>query len=203
MESKIVDIKLDVVKATDSEWEKHIRTVLLSGTNYNDKYVAFWGGCFSNFFPCQFWLEGKLWTTSEKYFMWKKAVTFGDNETAEKIIKLDSPREIKKLGRQVKNFSSEVWDKVKVDIMYAGVNAKFTQDAECNNCIKEFQNQKFVEGSPDDTIWGVGIHYQDENVFDESKWRGQNLLGNILTRVRDEIFDDAMKAQNEAQNGIY
>lgn len=197
MESKIVDIKLDVVKATDSEWEKHLRTVLLSGTNYNDKYVAFWGGCFSNFFPCQFWLEGKLWTTSEKYFMWKKAVTFGDNETAEKIIKLDSPREIKKLGRQVKNFSSEVWDKVKVDIMYAGVNAKFTQDAECNDCIKEFQNQKFVEGSPDDTIWGVGIHYQDENVFDESKWRGQNLLGNILTRVRDEIFDDAMKASSE------
>lgn len=197
MESKIVDIKLDVVKATDSEWEKHLRTVLLSGTNYNDKYVAFWGGCFSNFFPCQFWLEGKSWTTSEKYFMWKKAVTFGDNETAEKIIKLDSPREIKKLGRQVKNFSSEVWDKVKVDIMYAGVNAKFTQDAECNDCIKEFQNQKFVEGSPDDTIWGVGIHYQDENVFDESKWRGQNLLGNILTRVRDEIFDDALKASSE------
>ena len=81
--------------------------------------------------------------------------------------------------------------------MYAGVNAKFTQCAECNECIKRFKEQKFVEGSPDDTIWGVGIHYRDENVFDESKWRGENLLGKILNRVRDEIFDDALNASSE------
>lgn len=194
---KVEDIYLNTRKATSDEWETRLHDVLLSGTKYNDKYVAFWGGCFSNFFPCQFTLEGKTWTTSEKYFMWKKAMTFGDTEIADEILKHDAPREVKKLGRQVKNFSSEVWDKVKVDIMYAGVNAKFTQDAECNDCIKEFQNQKFVEGSPDDTIWGVGIHYADEKVFDESKWRGQNLLGNILTRVRDEIFQDALDAMGE------
>lgn len=185
------------LRTVDRNFEDYLEDVLLSGTNYNDKYVAFWGGCFSNFFPCQFWLEGKLWTTSEKYFMWKKAVTFGDNETAEKILKLDSPREIKKLGREVKNFTPDIWDKIKEDIMYAGVNAKFTQCAECNECIKRFKEQKFVEGSPDDTIWGVGIHYRDENVFDESKWRGENLLGKILNRVRDEIFDDALNASSE------
>ena len=70
------------LRTVDRNFEDYLEDVLLSGTNYNDKYVAFWGGCFSNFFPCQFWLEGKLWTTSEKYFMWKKAITFGDNETA-------------------------------------------------------------------------------------------------------------------------
>ena len=200
MENEIVDIKLDtidVTRATSDEWEQRLKTALLSGTNYNNKYVAFWGGCFSNFFPCSFWLDGKDWSSSEKYFMWKKAITFCDYDTAEQILNSDAPRVVKKLGRQVQGFNPNIWDEVKVDIMYAGVNAKFTQCAECNDCIKLFPNQKFVEGSPDDTIWGVGIHYQDENVFDESKWRGQNLLGNILTRVRDEIFDDVMKAQNE------
>lgn len=196
-EYKIEDIYLDTCQTVDSEWEKHLNEVLLSGTKYNDKYVAFWGGCFSNFFPCSFNLEGKHWTTSEKYFMWKKAMTFGDAEIADEILKHDEPRKIKKLGRQVKNFTTDVWNKVKVDIMYAGVNAKFTQCAECNECIKRFKEQKFVEGNPDDTIWGVGIHYQDKNVFDESKWRGENLLGKILNRVRDEIFDDALKASSE------
>ena len=198
MESEIIDIKLNVVKATDSEWEKHLKTVLLSGTNHNDKYVAFWGGCFSNFFPCHFWLDGKEWTSSEKYFMWKKAVTFADNEIAEQILNSDEPKIVKTLGRQVKGFNPNVWDKVKVDIMTSAVSAKFFQDADCNECIKLFPTQKFVEGSPTDTIWGVGVHYQDKNIFDETKWRGQNLLGHVLDEVRDRIFDDAMKAQNEA-----
>ena len=200
MESKIVDIKLDtidVTKATSDEWEQRLRTVLLSGTNYNDKYVAFWGGCFSNFFPCHFWLDGKEWTSSEKYFMWKKAVTFADNEIAEQILNSDEPKIVKTLGRQVKGFNPNVWDEVKVDIMTSAVSAKFFQDADCNECIKLFPTQKFVEGSPTDTIWGVGVHYQDKNIFDETKWRGLNLLGHVLDEVRDRIFDDAMKAQSE------
>ena len=179
------NIKLNT---TNKPFDDKLEHVLLSGANYNDKYVAFWGSCFSNFFPCHFSLDGKEWSSSEKYFMWKKAVTFGDNEIAEKILKSDEPRIVKKLGRQVKGFTPEVWDEVKVSIMHAGVSAKFSQDEDCNKCIKMFPTQTFIEGSPVDVIWGVGLHYQDENIFDESKWRGQNLLGKILNNIRDEIF---------------
>ena len=185
---KVENIYLNIHKETSDEWETRLNDVLLNGSKYNDKYVAFWGSCFSNFFPCNFTLEGKHWTTSEKYFMWKKAMTFGDTEIADEILNNDDPRTVKKLGRQVKDFSSDVWDRVKFDIMYNAVKAKFTQDSDCNKCIKIFEKQKFIEGSPYDVVWGVGIRYDDENVFDENKWKGENLLGKIVTIVRDEIL---------------
>lgn len=164
--------------------------------NTDGKYVVFWGSVFSNFFPTRFYLDGRFWTSSEKYFMYMKAKTFNDAEIAEKILESDKPADIKHLGRQVKNFSNEEWDKVKEDIMYKAVEAKFNQDGLCNACIKEFPYQTFVEGSPYDKIWGIGIEWNNNDVFDETKWKGQNLLGKILTRVRNKIFMDALDAMD-------
>lgn len=164
----------------------------LNGSISNDEYVAFWGSCFSNFFPTRFYLDGRYWTTSEKYFMYTKAITFGDKEVAEKILKTDNPKECKNLGRQVKNFNSEEWDSVKEEIMYKAVKAKFEQDGLCNYCIMKFIHQKFIEGSPYDKIWGVGIKYNDKRIFNEKNWKGENLLGKILTKVRDDIFEEML-----------
>jgi hypothetical protein len=159
----------------------------LEGSIEYDDYVAFWGSCFSNFFPTRFYLDGRYWTTSEKYFMYTKAITFGDEEIAEKILKTDNPKECKNLGRQVKNFNSEEWDKIKEEIMYKAVKAKFEQDGLCNSCILNYLNKDFVEGSPYDKIWGVGIKYDDKRILNKKNWQGQNLLGKILTRVKDEL----------------
>lgn len=160
----------------------------LNGSVSNDEFVAFWGSCFSNFFSTHFYLDKRYWTTSEKYFMYMKAITFGDEEIAEKILKTDNPKECKNLGRQVKNFNSEEWDKIKEEVMYKAVKAKFEQDGLCNFCILKYLYQEFVEGSPYDKIWGCGIVYNDERIFNKDNWKGENLLGKILTRVRNELF---------------
>ena len=165
----------------------------LKDVNSNEKYVAFWGSVFSNFFPTRFYLDGYFWTTSEQYFMWKKAITFGNEEIANKILATQDPRECRNLGRKVKNYSDDVWSKIRYDVMYNAVKAKFTQDALCALCLQKFKTQTFVEGSPIDNIWGVGIAYYDEKVFDEKNWLGQNLLGKILTSVRNEIFENSPK----------
>lgn len=38
-----------------------------------------------------------------------------------------------------------------------------------------------------DRIWGIGLSMKDENRHCIDRWRGQNLLGKILMRVREEI----------------
>lgn len=176
-------------QTVDPTFKDEIKKALEGSIEY-DNYVAFWGSCFSNFFPTRFYLDGRFWTTSEKYFMYQKAITFGDEEIAEKILSLDEPGKIKKLGREVKGFDNDYWNKVKEDIMYKAVRAKFEQDALCRECLLRYPTKHFVEGSPTDTEWGVGIIYRDSTIDDSNNWKGKNLLGKILDEIRDATVRD-------------
>lgn len=154
-----------------------------------DKHVAFWGSAFSNFYPCSFTEGGKVWKNSEQCFMAKKAEYFKDMEILEEILKAETPEKAKKLGRKVKNFDAEKWSKVCFDKMYDAVYAKFSQ----NNDLKEFllssdfEGKGFVEGSPFDAIWGVKMDWRNPDIDNEKNWQGQNLLGKVLDKVREDL----------------
>ena len=154
-----------------------------------DKHVAFWGSAFSNFYPCNFTEEGKVWKNSEQCFMAKKAKFFGDEEMYNAILNSETPKEAKKYGRLVKNFDAEKWSKVCFDKMYDAVYAKFSQ----NNDLKElllssdFEGKGFVEGSPFDAIWGVKMDWRNPDIDNEKNWQGQNLLGKVLNKVREDL----------------
>lgn len=45
--------------------------------------------------------------------------------------------------------------------------------------------RELVEGSPYDTIWGVKLDWQSNEILDRNNWRGRNLLGEALMEVRD------------------
>ena len=47
------------------------------------------------------------------------------------------------------------------------------------------KNTILVEASPYDKIWGVGLGVDDPLILDNKNWKGENLLGFILTNVRD------------------
>ena len=50
--------------------------------------------------------------------------------------------------------------------------------------------------SPKDRIWGIGLTEDDPRAWNKKSWRGGNLLGEILTRVRDKLMGmDAKTAQ--------
>jgi hypothetical protein len=44
-----------------------------------------------------------------------------------------------------------------------------------------------VEANPRDWIWGVGLSVTDPQVHEPSQWHGANLLGRILTLIRDDL----------------
>lgn len=156
------------------------------------KYVCFWGSIFSNFYPCTITAEGQKFRSSEQYFMWQKAKYFGDEVIAQAILDSKEPKDAKALGRRVSNFDSEKWNEVSFDKMYNAVYAKFTQSRKLKNILtdKQFDGKTFVEGSPIDLIWGVGIRWDDPMIADEANWRGENRLGKVLNKVRDDILSE-------------
>ena len=49
-------------------------------------------------------------------------------------------------------------------------------------------NKVLVEASPKDTIWGIGLSVNDENIEDKNCWRGTNYLGYELTRLKFKLM---------------
>lgn len=160
-----------------------------------DKYVFFWGEEFSNFFPCNikyyYAMEELYFKTSEHMFMWLKAKTFKDEEIAKQILKAETPHEAKKLGRKVKGFDNTIWEEVREKAMKLAVRYKFsTQNPSLKDFIldKRFDGKTFVEASPFDTIWGIGLAENDELADNKENWKGLNLLGKCLNEIREELL---------------
>lgn len=156
--------------------------------NVTDKYVLFWGTIFSNFAYTPYQSpDGKEFFCTEQEFMYRKAYLFDDYEIAEQILKTHSPKQCKALGRKVKNFNNEVWGKVRYEVMYNACKAKFTQNKDAHEALMCFPGKTFVEASPYDKIWGIGVGEYDDRAYNEETWQGQNLLGKVLTQIRDEF----------------
>jgi ribA/ribD-fused uncharacterized protein len=119
--------------------------------------------------------------------MYNKAKLFRDEETASLILKARTPPECKRLGRQVRGFDDEEWRKHNRKIIYEGNKLKFTQNPNLFQELKKTKGTTLVEASPTDRIYGIGLDAKDPRALKRSTWRGQNLLGEALTTLRDEI----------------
>lgn len=128
--------------------------------------------------------------TAEHAVHFFKAMLFNDIETADKIMKAKTPKEAKRLGREVKNFNNFTWNNNKEVIYFDVIKAKFTDER--NKDIKQklidTGDSILVECSPYDRIWGIGYSKESPEFIAKQfdKW-GQNLLGKVLMRVRDRI----------------
>lgn len=127
---------------------------------------------------------------SEQAFMILKALTFGDRETGGKILKARHPAEQKALGKLVKGYKDEVWSHIRYELMLDVVYEKFRQNPTLASQMLNTGDRMFVEASPTDTIWGIGLAETDDRILDKANWRGQNLLGDVLCQVRDRLRMD-------------
>ena len=56
----------------------------------------------------------------EQYMMAEKARIMGDEDTLMQILQAENPKDIKTLGRLVKNFDTKKWDENKVSVVTYG-----------------------------------------------------------------------------------
>lgn len=94
-----------------------------------------------------------------------------------RIMHTKSPKTQKMLGRKVPNFDEELWSKASGVIVVAGCIARGEVDRGLKGLYLSSGERTFVEGSSTDSIWGVGLDWMDDDILDESKWRGMNRLG--------------------------
>ena len=106
-------------------------------------------------------------------------------------------KEIKKLGRKVKNYDENTWNQHKRSYVAKGNYEKFTQNPELKQSLLNTGNTIMAESNFHDVIWAIGIKESDPNATSPSKWKGQNLLGKILTNLREKIILDMKNNLNK------
>ena len=78
-------------------------------------------------------------------------------------------------------------DDNKLAIVEEGSFHKFGQNAELLNYLTSTGDLVLVEASPVDRIWGIGLAADDADATNPPQWRGDNLLGFALMRVRQRL----------------
>jgi ribA/ribD-fused uncharacterized protein len=142
---------------------------------------------FSNWYMCPFVHLGHEYNCSEQFMMYKKAMLFGDHDVAEMIMQQGHPRKQKFLGREVRGFDADTWNRECKPIMVPGLVSKFTQDEYCLTTLLDTGDTIIAEASPSDKIWGIGLSGDDPKALNPKLWQGTNWLGDVLMETRDEI----------------
>ena len=125
----------------------------------------------SNFFPSQMLIDGEFYDTVEHAY---QAAKTDDPEKKKEIREAFSAGKAKKLGQRAELV--EGWEEKKFEVMERLVREKFKQNQKIAMELAATGDKQLIEGNTwGDTIWGVcgGV--------------GENNLGKILMRVRDEL----------------
>jgi len=149
-------------------------------------------GYMSNFYPSKFIENNVEYNCSEQYFMKNKQEMFDPTNItlSNNILNNNNPKEIKKFGRQVKNYNDVVWNNSRYNIMKNGLRLKFTQNPNLKTSLLTTNNKNLYEASPYDRIWGTGYNAVETlNKINLNKQNelGQNLLGKALEEIRNEL----------------
>jgi len=127
------------------------------------------GTFLSNFWECTVVHDGMRYGNAEAAFQAQKCA---DKTDKYKFIALNGAQ-AKAMGRKVE--LREDWDAVKLGVMYEVLQAKFAQNPELYNQLKDTGTEEIVEGNWwYDKYWGV------------CNGEGQNHLGKLLMWIRDK-----------------
>ena len=130
---------------------------------------------FTNFAYYPIIIDRRYYTTPEHYFQSQK---FVGTPYEGHIAMLPKPRDAFDFSclPEVSRWIRKDWQQVKEDVMYKGLFHKFTQYKQLMELLLGTGDRRLVEDSPHDSYWGIGRDH-----------RGQNRLGELLMRLRDDL----------------
>lgn len=157
-----------------------------------EKFVFFWKGPLSQWHKADMYDPRTQLTfnCAEQYMMYGKAELFGDTEAMDAIMCTSNPRKQQAIGRVVENYDQDVWDENARRIVAYGNYLKFTQNPYLLKELLSYGDVTFVEASPMDKVWGIGMAEDNPLIHDRENWKGKNWLGQCLTVVQAVIKDD-------------
>ncbi len=127
----------------------------------------------SNFWPCRIEMDGEIYPSVEHAYQAAKSLRPYERQ---KVREAETPGLAKRLGKTLTIRPD--WEEVKIKVMLSLVRQKFTRDPELQRKLLETGDTLLFEGNYwGDRFWGIDLKTLE----------GENHLGKILMRVREEL----------------
>ena len=118
-------------------------------------------------------IKGIHYPTVEHYY---QASKFEDKKIIQRILACKTPKEASEIGRDRNNTRIPNFKEIKLEKMYEANLEKFRQNPAIKKRLLETGNEEIREMTTKESFWGMGPNLD-----------GQNNMGRILMRVRDEL----------------
>lgn len=160
----------------------------------------------ANSYEASFTLAGNTYKSVDQYLMFQKAITFRRYETSREIMATEEIENVRTLADKnhmpLKDSELEIWRSIRVALMMRGVRHKFLQNQELLGTLLSTGNKVIAECIKDDNVWGIGLSLEDPARLDADSWKGENLMGRILMKLRNEFRVNMLTAKNYRLNYI-
>lgn len=155
---------------------------------------------FSNMYQARFTDgEGQAYESVEQAYQHKKALFHDRTLVANKILATRNPMKIKKLSKQIP--TNKNWLKKEDQIMEDLVRSKFTQNEELTYTLVKTDGLQLHEATSDKK-WGTGAELSSKTLLN-GLWEGQDHLGQLIEKIRNELIDAGFTAPDETEDPSY
>ena len=137
----------------------------------------------SNLHPVKQIVDNVEYLSNEHWYQSQKLVSLGHQDKAEKVKQADTPREAMNLAKHLRPNKEWYLGEGK-KLMEKGIRAKFSQQK-----MKEYLMSTVgpIGEATRHPQWGIGQAFYTAEATDRHKWQGSNMMGEILTNLRDEL----------------
>jgi ribA/ribD-fused uncharacterized protein len=166
---------------------EHTRTLTDSA---GKAYVLFANGWspLSASYPSPIKNHGVRYRSPMQMYQAMKAKQFGDLTAYRMIMKSWSSKTQMDIGGTIENYEPSVWDQKADDVMESALRLKFEQNEKVKQFLLQTGDAVIVYCSETQTHWGSGLKSDDaESNMDPTKWKGENKLGQLLMKIRQEF----------------
>lgn len=192
------------------------------------KYIPFAksGSTFSLWHPAKFEYKGLTFSSAGQFMLYSKAMLFGDDKTAQKIMKLNDDefiqqfltgklsaqrimtdkiktkfwdihhQDMKEIANNIVSYNHDIWSLKLPSIIGVAVREKYNQNPDLQENLLSTKSKLLVFATPTDKVLGVGLNKDEVLKTDKADWPGQNLLGSMLTDLRKVYMLENKKKSN-------
>jgi ribA/ribD-fused uncharacterized protein len=130
--------------------------------------------------------DGKQYNTVLQYVLAHLATYFKNKEQLRQIMSARTAKEQVDAAKKIDGYGGVEWKKMENKYMRRCLVLKFHQHPKLMAALKKTGTAVIANCNSYDREWGTGTTLTDSRTSDMKTWPGQNKLGRLLMKIRDE-----------------